>query len=690
MAKAVKRKVNYTLPTKNIWFPEQIEPVEEDKENFIAYWKREKDRIINGFYLAEGQVYISGWLYWHTVYWVIELDTLTSAGKSFKTKGTPLLRDIEWEHAVNLERAEREQKIIVEVGSRGYGKSNKDASIVGRMYNFFADSECVVSGAFSSDIKLVTDKVNLGLSFCHPIWQIQRLLNDWKKEVRAGYIDRQTGLQKGSNSRIIVRNYEEGNNTMAANGTRPKIHIIDEIGKIPNLINCVLDTVPCWMNDYGMFSVPILTGTGGDMEVGEDAGKIFNSPVVYNVLEFEDTWEGTGKIGYFVPVTKARNEYKKPQPLSKYLGIEHPDLERVTILVSDEQECLEKYVNPRRQRALKSTTSNDIIKEKAYYPIKPSECFLTVNSNDFPIEACKAQLDWLQKEGIKPIAVELFRNLEGRVTHKYTDKQPVRDYPINASTDKTGVVEVIEFPPVDPPYGAYVAGMDPYKQSESEYSDSLGSIYIFKRVVIGETYSDMPVAWYHGRPKSIHEWFEISRMLLHWYNAQVMCENADAGFIQYMIEKNEEYYLAEGMSFLREINPNTKHRSNAGLPPTIAVINHLNNAAVIYCKEEITKERDAEGKATRTILGVNKILDPMLLQEMIKFNKTKGNFDRVRSFSLAVAWAGQLDSKLPPSSLNKEPIQQAKIVRSPFTIGLNKTFGIKSSFGKSPFMLRTM
>ena len=26
-----------------------------------------------GFYIADGQVYISGWLYWHTVYWKIAM-----------------------------------------------------------------------------------------------------------------------------------------------------------------------------------------------------------------------------------------------------------------------------------------------------------------------------------------------------------------------------------------------------------------------------------------------------------------------------------------------------------------------------------------------------------------------------------------------------------------------------------------
>ena len=40
----------------NIWFPDEQEPIltdsESDKLAYKHYWKRERDRCINGFYLA--------------------------------------------------------------------------------------------------------------------------------------------------------------------------------------------------------------------------------------------------------------------------------------------------------------------------------------------------------------------------------------------------------------------------------------------------------------------------------------------------------------------------------------------------------------------------------------------------------------------------------------------------------------
>lgn len=690
------KKVEYKLDTKNIWFRSQVEPEPTDRVQFKTYWEREIGRIKDGFHIADGQVYIPGWLYWHTVYWIIELDAPNSAGRKYKTRGTPLFRDIEWEVANDLERAEVEGKTYCLVGSRGFGKSNICASVSGRVYNFFNDSETVVSGGFAADIKLLTDKADLGLSNCHPVFHKQRILNNWKLEVRAGWKDSETGLNKGSNSRIVVRNYEEGNNTMAANGTRPKVHIIDEIGKIPNLINCVLDTDPCWKTASGdRLTVAILAGTGGDMEKGADAATMFRDPNKYYILEFDDEWEGQGKIGKFVPVTKALNDYKDKWTLYDYLTKKmrmtlspHPDLD-IEILVSNEQRVMDEFVTPRRKKLETSITSNEMVKEKAYYPLIPSESFLVVSANDFPVEACSQHKQWIERTEFKPFVVEIYENLNGQPDWKHNDKDtPVREFPVRSESDKTGAIEMIEPPIKNPPYGLYVAGIDPYKQSESEYSDSLGSCYIFKRMTdsVTEPYQYMPVCWYTGRPKSIHTWYENVRLMLKLYSASAMCENADYGFIQYMIEKNETIFLAEGQSFLKELNPNTKHKSTYGLPATLAVINHANSSSVIYTKESFFQERDERGQNVGDPrLGVTRVLDIMLLEEMIKFNKHKGNFDRVRAFGLALIWAKQMDAIIPRIKLEVEYKEPKKMIRSPFAINISsvgRSFGSPSA---SPF-----
>ena len=61
-----------------------------------------------------------------------------------------------------------------------------------------------------------------------------------------------------------------------------------------------------------------------------------------------------------------------------------------------------------------------------------------------------------------------------------------------------------------------------------------------------------------------------------------------------------------------------------------------------YLEESVYKEKDEEGNVIREILGVSKILDPVLLEEVIQFNDDL-NTDRLVAAELAVALAMKLD-----------------------------------------------
>lgn len=668
---------NYQRNTVNIWFPGQKEPPKTEKENFKSYWAREKDRLLNGFSLADGLVYIPGWLYWHTVYWTVELDTSIN-GRSYKTIGKPLLRDLDWEMAVNKERAEKEQKIIELVGARGFGKTVWDSSITGYYYTLFSNLQCCISGGSSGDIRVVTEKVETGLTNLHPVFQKQRIRSNWADEVRAGFKDKKTNTPSplSSDSRIYMRNYKGGNDSMATNGLRLKFHVIDEIGKIPNLINCVMDTLPCWMNRDGMFCVPILSGTGGDMEKGKEAGEMFFSPAAYNILEFPDIWENRGQIGWFVPATKARNEYKNEVPLSVFLGITHPDLDKITIWVSDEEKCLKEFIEPRRARALKSGNPSVILKEKAYYPVKPSESFLVLSQNPFDVDACEKQLFKIRHQGLRTgIPVILYTDESNEVKHRFIDDDrvyPITEFPVK-SQDTSGCIVIYEFPMEKPPWGLYVGGIDPYKQDQARYSDSLGACYIFKRLhnITGEKFQDMLVASYVGRPASKQTWYENTRLLLKFYNAIALCENEDVGFIDYMIfTKKEGHYLADQPAWIKDIHPNSTVKRNKGIHVTPKIRAHLNGKLLDYQREPIVLEHDPDGKPILEVLGTSRILDPMLLEEMIKYNST-GNFDRIVAASLAITQARKMDPDLNISSVNQSVFtsySSPKKTKSLFTV----------------------
>lgn len=1024
----------YQTKTKNVFFPDQKEP-EEGSLEFTPYWKKEKDRCINGFYLADGQVYISGWLYTHCVYGKIAAYIENpKTGRKKREIITPYLRDIEWIVAGDVTQCEEEGRFYDLVGSRDFGKSIIAASIAGRLYTFFDNSEAVITAGADSYIKLATDKIEEWLTNIHPMWKKKRLASDWKKEVRAGWKDKQSNQPdpKSSNSRIIMRNYESGNNTMAANGTRGGFHLIDEIGTLPNLIGCVKDSDGCWWsgdgdkpscltmltgcvcagtkvwtaegkliniedlaqedgilgyNGSGIFSeeiskfnppakklcykittsggntiecsndhpflfssrdrrtqigqiknvhkfafknaedlkigeylarieevpvfgsiintnarlmglmlgdgymkgstlslddenvyeyikenypisvskqfptkdgniyrsvyirgvksifreagiyhltkqekrlpelvhslnktsiseiiaglfdsdgnvyynkkkdttrvvltnisidlledvkfqllkfgihssiykekrniqpseeykgqlnyiyrlyiskdrdvqtfkdnIPILHtkkvntlnkfkrgkrdfgspvaefrlegltkdelfiadnspltnyrfesvtniecigekdvynlsttithtyiangfithNTGGDMEVGAEAAEIFFNPDAYNMLSFENP-EG-GRQGRFIDALMAKMAYKEPVKLSEYLGIPHPDLDNIIILITNRERAYEEWWLPQYQKALKSGNSKAIMKFKAYWPLKSSDSFLVLTKNDYNVEAAREQQKRLKLKaqetpsGFIGSPVELYNDGE-KITHRFSEKLPLTEFPAKTQSTDCPII-IYEFPIVNAPWGQYIAGIDPYRHDKADNSDSLGAVYIFKRqtLIAGEDYQDMFVASFAARPEKQEQWNEQAWLLIKWYNAFTFCENDEMSFIRYVQNKGDDYLLADVPQWLKDQVPFSTAAANRdkGVHSSVKTISFYRGRLKNYLDETVYIEKDKEQKVIKEHLGVTKIPDIMLLEEIIRFNKD-GNFDRERAASICIAAANKME-----------------------------------------------
>lgn len=658
----------YTRPTKNIWFPDQKEPIydpqdEELMEIFRTYWKEEKRRMKEGFYLADGQVYVSGWLYWHTVYWNIKMYVENEElGKKVRILKTPYLRDIEWLIADDFTTCEREGKFYALVGSRDFGKSIIAGSRAGYNYTLFDQSESIISAGNGTYIKLATDKVEDGLINLHPTLLKQRIVNDWKREVKAGWKNKKTGITDplSSQSSIQIRNFEEGSKTDAAVGARPGFQLIDEIGTIKNFIACFKDSEGAWWSGgEGSDEVAdkpsclsMSTGTGGDMEKGKEAAEVFLHPDAYNILAFDNPEIPGTKMGRFINALMAKLKYKEPKTLAEYLGIHHPDLERISILVTNYEKA-QAWWDKEYARARKANNQKTVLKFKAFWPLVPSDSFLVLTKNDFNIEAAQAQKNRLAALGKTGTPVELYHDGE-KICHKFTDKFPISQFPVKNTEDMDAPVVIWEFP-IDetPPFGLYTAGVDPYRQGKAEYSDSLGAVYIFKRIhdIQSDKYQNLIVASYVARPESKERWNETARLLIKYYNAYALCENDEYSFIDYMIKKGDAArYLAPQPQWLKEIVPNTSVRRDYGIHRSSDRIrNHLDGLLKSYLDDIIYKDENTE------TLGVTRVFDSMLLEEIIHFNSEEGNYDRVVAAELAIALADHLNPQFVVASEKKDP-----------------------------------
>jgi predicted ester cyclase len=418
---------------------------------------------------------------------------------------------------------------------------------------------------------------------------------------------------------------------------------------------------------------------------------MFNNPGAYNFLALEVKGE-TKKYGLFIPGTY-RMEAKEKKSLTEFLDIAPgSELDNINILVRNEEKALQ-IINDSREQSKRSNDSRALLKEMMYYPLTPAECFLTEGGNDFPLEAAKQHLQFLQDNNITGQYVWLHRDTSGKVRHEFApDKdRPITEFPVKSTTLKNAPIVIWEFPVANAPRGLYVAGADPYNQSSSEWSESLGTVYIYKRMtdVSGETYQDMVVASYAARPNTMNEWHDNVEMLMDFYNAQCFPENEAGTFIQWFERKNKGYMLAEGFNIAREINPNTKTGGRIyGLAATPKNIDFCMSLFIEYCKEEIQVGTNKETGDPIKKLGVTRILDPMLLTEILKYQKG-GNYDRIVAFRHALAFAKHLDKYFPVNKIEEklrpdgyQPPKQNPMLNSPFIKAPKGMFNTGGMFPK--------
>ena len=620
------------------WLINQTRLPDKSSQEYKPFYEFHKKLCLDGF-MMDG-VFINPFLYWHLNLWHTEVDVMDDRGRIYQQYANPSLRDNEWLVTNEIDRAHAEKRGLVILGIRRFAKSVLEASYIAWGATFDENSQNVIAGLNAPDIKLITDKLDKGLNFLPEYFRWQRVEDNWKNQVTLGI--KTKGGERIPFSQILIRNLDEGNNEEAIAGTKPRKLIIDEIGK-GSFLRGLQAAVPGFTTPFGWGCSPILTGTGGDMKRFMDAKSLMFDVDNYNFLTYNNEEDTRRVHGLFIS-NKYRMEAKESSTLGDYVNApKTSDLYNVQMLVSNEEKA-DKITNDNLERLKKAGDRVAYLKEKMYYPQKVDDIFLNEDTNIFDIEAAKRQKIRLLQNERTGTPVILFSD-EGKIGHEFTDKMPISNFPLKSTDAKDAPVVIYEFPIENPPYGLYVAGVDPYRQGQAKYSTSLGSVYIYKRMhdLTGEKYQDMFVASYCARPDKKETWEEQARLLIKYYNARALCENDDISFIEYMKSKGDAHYLEKQPQWLLEVIPNTTVKREYGIHRSAQkIIDYLHTCLKRYMEDVIYSEKDDEGNVTKEITGVSKMFDPMLLEEIIQYND-EGNFDRIIAAELAIAQALKMD-----------------------------------------------
>lgn len=610
--------------------------------------KQELDRCLGGVFV--NGVYFSGWLYWHLNHWWIRDDVEDEHANILRRKMHPSLRDNEWIVSVYLEQCRVEKKGYLHIGVRQFGKSEIMASYLAYNAVMFEHTQNVIVGGNEDDLNLLKDKIDFGIKSLWDGIKIPKLDKDTKKNmVRLGV--KQKNNEDEIWSYLIVRNVSEGKRTEGPAGVTAKAFAIDEIGKFP-FAQAFEAARPAFVSKFGWRCVPILFGTGGSFEKGNDAERFFYHPEANNFLAIVD--EETGEKTAIFMSGLYRIDCKYASNLGEFLIKEGKisvdsdisELSQIEMMVSDKKKALEVITEERKVKA-NDPDQTEYLKQVMYYPLTPKECFLSTADNFYNQDIARMKREKLERSDYKPMYIDLFEE-EGKVIHKPSSKLPVSSYPTKDKENLDTPICILEHPVPNPPYALYVAGIDPYRFATAKYSKSLGAIYIFKRVydVLTDTFQDMFVAWYVGRPRDKDVWNNNARLLLKYYNAQGLCENDEMSFIDYMETKGEGQFLMDTPDWLREFIPTsgTLARSKGISRENAKVRSLLRTNFKQYMEGGFMTVPIPGSEETKKLLGIEKINDSVLLMEIEKWNED-GNFDREVAASLAITAAKYFDKQ---------------------------------------------
>jgi hypothetical protein len=421
------------------------------------------------------------------------------------------------------------------------------------------------------------------------------------------------GTWRDVGTKSAINHVAYKNNVYAAQGSRNSVMVDEEIGMFDHYEEVKQANKETMVAGTNKFGSSIGIGTGGAMEKGTlGAYKMYYSPVSHDILDFEDRWEKKGKIGMFIPGTKRANEFKDDQGNT------------------DEEKATKWLLSERTRIKAGKNSKNALHSHIQYNPLVPSEIFLRSTGNIFPINDLLGRLAELETNSIFKNAEyigNLLINPEGRIYWKADDTlKPIYDYPLTSDEDEDGAVVIYEMPYEEQgevPYNRYIAGNDPYDQSKSAFSQSLGSLFIYDR------YTKRIVAEYTGRPQTYRDYYETARRLLKFYNARCLYENERKGFFDFLVNTNETFLLVDQPSIIDDVIKNSKVERGKGM--------HMTDGLKIF-GEELIKTwllEPAEDIEAPELLNLHKIRSIPLLKELIAYNEDD-NFDRVMALMMVM------------------------------------------------------
>tara|TARA_Y100000356_G_scaffold135143_1_gene146841 strand:+ start:8346 stop:10316 length:1971 start_codon:yes stop_codon:yes gene_type:complete len=596
-------------------------------KGYYDFWDEETKRCLYGYHIDE--LHVTGFHYFYLNYCPIDraVDEELPDGtiQSRRERTFPRFYDGDWEYFQEIDKARAQNRHMIVLKARRKGYSYKAGAMLARNYFFVKNSKNFVFAGQKE--YLIGDgllsKAWEFLSFIddHTAWAQPRL-RDREMHKMAGYKKKVNGLEieMGMKSQIMGVSLKDAPDKVR--GKAGELVFFEEAGSFPGLLKAWEVTMPTMRQGAKTLGMMIAFGTGGtegaDFEAMEE---IFYNPAAYDCMDYENVWDegamGT-RCGYFIPIQKN---------LDGFIDIDGNSEENTAI----------EYEKEMREKKKGAADAKSLDQYIAEHPFSPQEATLQVTANLFDVASLQEHYNNIKANNLHT------KGTQGRFYYKkdqvafrpdYSAK-PILKFPHRKDDDNTGCVVIYESPYKNKegvtPHNLYVICHDPYGQNQSADSSSLGAAYVLKRPNNLSQPDDMIVASYVGRPATQDDYNRNLFMLADYYNAKIGFENDRGEIIAYAKRHRKLHKLQPEFEMLDKKELQSRRvRRTYGMHMTEA----RKHQGEIYIRDWLNSLRGVDDQGKKS-LNLQKIYDPALIQELIKFNH-KGNFDRVMALMIGM------------------------------------------------------
>ena len=611
-------------------------PYPEGSKDFLAYWNDQKIKCRYGV-IYKGKT--DTWYLPREYYmWINFLPINDKVKKKF---GFPEIWDSQYHMALYELLAELHWMHAAVLKKRQFGSSYYHmAKLINQIW--FEETPILKIGASLKDY--INDKGSWKFlteykSFLDDKTAWYRPMNPgkvlmWQQQIEDTGTDGRSTL-KGLKGTIQGVSFEKSDTSGVGGAVR--IFFYEEAGVAPHMDKTVEYLFPALQAGDITTGIFIAAGTVGDLDQCEPLKQmtlypVVNSiyPVTSNLLDDKGT---IGESALFIP-----EQWSMPPYIDKYGNS----------LVAEATAAL----NAKFDQWKKDLTPEKYQLRVSQHPRNIAEAFAYRKVSQFPQHLIAAQSRRIEEKEYAYEFINLERDASGKIEPHITTKLPISEFPITKKTeDKTGTLVVWERPDANAEWGTYYASIDPVSEGKTTTSESLCSIYVYKNPVEvtkidvdkTETYieRDKIVAAWCGRFDDINKTHERLATIIEWYNSWTLIENNVSLFIQYMISKHKQRYLVpkDQIFFLKELSANRNVFQEYGWKNTGTLFkNHILSYLIEFLKEELDVETKDDGTIVKTYYGIERIPDPMAMEEMKAYN-TEINVDRLVALGALIAFA---------------------------------------------------